>query len=333
MRNRFRFGLAAFSLTSVWAGAPGEAGAQAPLPLVPANIAPKLADSLALVRADLDKRLTTYRKHKADYDKSCPENQQVDAATLQACNIKHAAIMPEATALGEEKGKFVSFIAKLNSQAPEPYTNTAVVDARGAPEGSDLIAQVPELAKSPEASRIIKGYQGVMHHDWPMALLWWKDALKGDPNNEALKRSVDLAQWMVDRKNRVEPDLKDAVAEPIPPLSAAIYAAARGDNVSAIRHFEEAKKQNPSSAAGLDDMIDILQRKEDDRNVWSKAEIQAYDARINSEADMYTRKALKAQAAGDYKSAETYYFIADITRMHLSTDSPPPGAPRVQRKE
>lgn len=80
-------------------------------------------------------------------------------------------------------------------------------------------------------------------------------------------------------------------------------------------------------------MIDLLQRKEDDRNVWSKAEIDAYDARINSEADMYIRKALKAQAAGDYKAAETFYFIADITRMHLSTDSPPPGAPRVKRKD
>jgi tetratricopeptide (TPR) repeat protein len=329
-RIRFAFVVGAFAAASV---TPCTVRAQsAPLPAVPGYVSKKLRDSLEAVRTILEARLVAYRANKARYDAKCDVIRADDHVTIKACKDDLTAVSPMMNALAEDKADFIAFIAKLQLACGSSDANTAVVNACVQQDGAYLIAQVPELANSPAADRIMKGYQAVMNRDWPVALAWWKDALQRDPANASLRRSVELAQWMVDRKNRVEPDMKDAPSEPIPPLSAAIYAAARGDNVSAIRHFEEAKKQNPSSAAGLDDMIDLLQRKEDARNVWSKAEIQLYDARINGEADSYTHKALKAQAAGDYEGARTYYFIAEFTRMQLSTDSPPPGAPRLQRK-
>ncbi len=88
----------------------------------------------------------------------------------------------------------------LVSQKVAGSGDTSVVDARVPRDGAWLTAQVPELAGSPAADRISKGFQAVVNHDWPVALAWWQEALQRDPGNAALKRSVELAQWMVDRR-------------------------------------------------------------------------------------------------------------------------------------
>ena len=122
-------------------------------------------------------------------------------------------------------------------------------------DGAYLTNQLPELKQSPAADRITKGFQAVINHDWPVALAWWRDALNRDPNNAALKRSVDLAQWMVDRR-------KAKAAGPSTPLGAAIHSASRRDNKEAIRQFELAKKENPAIAAQADSMINALQQRQ-----------------------------------------------------------------------
>lgn len=94
----------------------------------------------------------------------------------------------------------------------------------------------------------------MVNHDWPVALAWWQEALQRDPANAALKRSVDLAQWMVDRSKAVKPGI-------VTPLNAAINAAARGDNAEAIRQFEIAKVENPASATHVDIMIKTIRQK------------------------------------------------------------------------
>lgn len=136
-----------------------------------------------------------------------------------------------------------------------PHTDTSVVDARVARDGASFTNQVPELKRSPAADRINKGFQAVINHDWPVALAWWQDALNRDPGNAALKRSVDLAQWMVDRR-------KANAAGPATPLGAALHSAARGDSVGAIRQFELAKSANPAIAAQADSMIVALKQKQ-----------------------------------------------------------------------
>lgn len=117
-------------------------------------------------------------------------------------------------------------------------SDTSVVDARVPRDGAALTAQVPELRDSPAADRITKGFQAVMNRDWPVALAWWQDALQRDPGNTALKRSVELAQWMVARR-------KDSAVGPATPLGAAFHSAARGDRAGAIRQFEQAKADRP----------------------------------------------------------------------------------------
>ncbi|TAN38301.1 MAG: hypothetical protein EPN25_14140 [Nitrospirae bacterium] len=142
-----------------------------------------------------------------------------------------------------------------------------VVDARVTRDGDYLTDQVPELKHSPSADRITKGFQAVINHDWPMALAWWQDALNRDPNNATLRRSVDLAHWMVDKR-------KATAAGPATPLGAAIHSASRGDTTGAIRQFEIVKAENPAIAPQVDSMITALrQRQAKDANA---AKVAAY---------------------------------------------------------
>lgn len=132
---------------------------------------------------------------------------------------------------------------------PAPSNDSKVVDARGVPrDGADLLAKVPELRNSPEAERIRKGYQALVNRDWQLTLAWWRDALKRDPNNAALKRSVDLAQWMVDRQKEVRPG-------PVALFNAAGAAAKKGDNQQALQLLQQIKKTNPAMAVRADRMI------------------------------------------------------------------------------
>jgi tetratricopeptide (TPR) repeat protein len=142
-----------------------------------------------------------------------------------------------------------------NKTTPASHTDTSVVDARVPRDGAYLTDQVPELKNSPAADRISKGFQAVINRDWPVALAWWQQALQRDPGNAALKRSVELAQWMVDKR-------KANAAAPVTPLGAAIHSAARGDHAGAIRQFELVKAENPASAPHIDDMINALRQRQ-----------------------------------------------------------------------
>lgn len=161
----------------------------------------------------------------------------------------------------------IAMSSQTKSAPAAPSGDPMVVDARVSRDGAHLTNQVPELKNSPAADRISKGFQAVINHDWPVALAWWQDALNRDPNNAALKRSVDLAQWMVDKR-------KSTAAGPVTPLGVAIHSASRGDTAGAIRQFELAKAANPASAPQIDDMINSLrQRQAKDAN---DAQIAAY---------------------------------------------------------
>lgn len=132
---------------------------------------------------------------------------------------------------------------------PAPSNDNKVVDTRGAPkDGADLLAKVPELRNSPEAERIRKGYQALLNRDWPVTLAWWQEALKRDPNNAALKRSVGLAQWMADRQKETRPGATTL-------FNAAGAAAKKGDNQRALQLLQQFKKSNPAMTAPADRMI------------------------------------------------------------------------------
>lgn len=193
---------------------------------------------------------------------------------------------------------------------PAPHTDTSVVDARVPRDGAYLTNRVPELRNSPAADRITKGFQAVTKRDWPVALAWWQEALHRDPSNAALKRSVELAQWMVDRR-------KATAAGPLSPLGVAFHTASRGDPGAAIRQFELAKADNPTIAPLADHMIAALRQKQ------AEAAKAAY---WNREIEKQTRllvdglleRGMNMLTIGEEKHAQDMFADADFFSMGLS---------------
>ncbi len=207
---------------------------------------------------------------------------------------------------------------------PAPHTDPSVVDARVPRDGAYLTAQVPELARSPAADRISKGFQAVINRDWPVALAWWKDALQRDPNNAALKRSVDLAQWMVDRRKAV-------AAGPATPLSAAIHAAARGDNTEAIRQFELAKVENPASATHVDSMIATLRQKSTEAARKSTKD-HKFEQMLRAYAKDTFDEGMNMLSIGDEKGAQQAFDKADYLSRSLPANQRPSQPPPAKAK-
>jgi hypothetical protein len=205
------------------------------------------------------------------------------------------------------KSNFNGAIAKPGK--PAPHTDTSVVDARVPRDGAYLTDQVPELKNSPAADRITKGFQAVINHDWPVALAWWQDALNRDPNNAALKRSVDLAQWMVDRP-------KDKAAKPVTPLGAAIYSASHGNIAKAIRQFEQIKKENPSLVPQVDDMINALQKRQakDAKAAYWDREIKEGTQKM---VDEMFETGMNMLTVGNENGAQDAFSDADFFSMFL----------------
>lgn len=206
---------------------------------------------------------------------------------------------------------FTASVALPSQARPTPVLPTndpMVVDARVPRDGAYLTNQVPELKNSPAADRITKGFQAVIKRDWPVALAWWQDALKRDPNNAALKRSVDLAQWMVDKR-------KATAAGPVTPLGAAIHSASRGDAAGAIRQFELAKAENPAIAPQADAMINALwQRQTKDANdaksaAYWNAEIKKGTQKM---VDEMFETGMNRLSIGDEKGAQAAFNDADF---------------------
>ena len=222
------------------------------------NAENNLANQQAKVKAEREEK-ERLRQNKVAAD-NMQQSIQNFAQTLNAAPLSGGLDFDGRTSGTAPAGNsggldFTASVAPPNKTKPAPHTDTMVVDARVPRDGTYLTDQVPELKNSPAADRISKGFQAVINHDWPVALAWWQEALHRDPNNAALKRSVDLAQWMVNKP-------KTTAAGPATPLGAAIHSAARGDYAGAIRQFELVKKENPASAAHIDDMINALRQRQ-----------------------------------------------------------------------
>jgi tetratricopeptide (TPR) repeat protein len=87
------------------------------------------------------------------------------------------------------------------------FGDTRTVDVRCVPSGlgkfiDDSIGK--EFAKSPPgvSDRVRKGFQSLMTQDRSVALSWFKQALSLDPNNEGLKRLIELTDYTLNYQSR-----------------------------------------------------------------------------------------------------------------------------------
>jgi hypothetical protein len=271
-----------------------------PLPSVPLDLPAASREILNKVRASLVTRGTTYDAKGPAFLARCGEGKipAGDNAKMTSCLGEQAALAREIADIQIDEKNFTARV--------EPSADPSVVDARGQMNGVYLTNQVAELRNSPEVGQINKGFDAVVNHQWDVALAWWKQALFRDPNNDALKRSVDLAQWMVDRKSAHKAGL-------VSPLNAAMHTASTGDWAAAIRQFEAAKVENPAIAPLANHMIAALRDKQVTAAYWDR-EITRSTKRFVS--DLRT-DALMMQVHGMDAEARKSWELADFYSMGL----------------
>ncbi len=94
---------------------------------------------------------------------------------------------------------------------------TAVADLRDGPNSPPpLPPSAPSVppTNSPGYQAWLRGMDAVAQHDWELAAAWFGTAQLRDPNNEALQRAVDLAEWTRDFYRR--PDARAAASLQLP---------------------------------------------------------------------------------------------------------------------
>lgn len=316
----FLFIVALFVAGAARAGVPA-------IPEIPTTLPDSVREPLIAKRQPLALRKLALIDEGKTINRRCAK-VATGSAQHQACVTRRARFNTTADTLSSEVDKLEDDIdAAIEAEkrrVAAPNKDATVVDARVPRDGAYMLRRVPELARSPAADRIMKGFQAVINRDWPVALMWWQDALRRDPANAALKRSVDLAQWMVDRG-------KTAAAGPVtPPLAAAIHAAARGENAEAIRQFEIVKVQNPAVAPHADRMIAAIRQ---------KSEQAVKDATLNWRIEKQQRDiveglfdtGLKRLSIGDEKGAQEAFRDADFFSMGLPTNQLPYQSPPSAR--
>jgi hypothetical protein len=120
-------------------------------------------------------------------------------------------------------------LKELRGSGPAQHTDTSVVDARNVPTGLPKSIE-DSIPHTPAGDRVRKGFQAISEHDWKVALAWFQDALKHEPDSPGLKRLVDLAQFTLQQKS-------DLAAKPT--FAATTVAEKEGGNVPKTGMGEE----------------------------------------------------------------------------------------------
>jgi hypothetical protein len=284
------------------------------LPEIPLTLPDAIREPLIAKRATLAlKRVGLIADGEAN-TRQCT-NIKKDSAQHQECLSKLSEFNAKVESLRGERDRLEDEI----DAAIAANTDPMVVDARVAPMGANLLAQVPMLERSPAADRIRKGFQTLMTvpRDWPVVLAWWQEALQHDPNNAALIRSVDLAQWMVDSKKRAASRQSTSTSYPV------IDALMRGDATEVTPLIEQANKRNAIQDAEAKRMTNIINNQIKQRaaaptlpklSPKSASLAQMATAGDRALSEQMFEDGLQFLLMGDYKHAEEMFQRADFQR-------------------
>lgn len=315
--------------TSIWllvitlcvAAGPAQAGLPA-MPAIPEDLPEEVRETLIVKRAPLAHRKLALIEEGELFNQTCV-NLKKGSSRYQDCAAKQAQFNAKVEALRIDMAKLVEEIhaasAAEKQRRATPNLDPSVVDARVPRDGAHLIALVPELERSPAADRITKGFQAVIHHNWPAALGWWQDALRRDPTNAALQRSVDLAQWMVNYRAA-------APTESGKSFEAAIHAAADRDYAEAVRLLERAKLENPAITPHANRMITAIEQQAAQRvrNATVNWEIERSQCAV---VEGLFERGMNMLTIGDEAGAQEAFRDADFFSMGLAPSQLPYSLP------
>lgn len=160
------------------------------VPQVPDTLEDSVRADLQITRACLVWRQETHNRDVADFRANCTK-------LSAACDQKFKELQATGADYEAQTNRLRARIEAAKT-APQMATGPQTVDARVTKVGVEALLQVGQLACSPATNFIRRGYEAIAKHDWQLALPLWQSALLQDKSNDALLRTVDLAQWMVD---------------------------------------------------------------------------------------------------------------------------------------
>jgi tetratricopeptide (TPR) repeat protein len=128
---------------------------------------------------------------------------------------------------------------------PKRGTPASSVDDHNLPPNPAL-PSVAEIENSPAAGEARKALQAIIAKDWPVAIVWYKQALLKDPKNAALQRSLDLAEYTQAR--RLE------IARLKSPIFDVLDIWSSGDENEALRMLKQIEEQHPEMKSRVADV-------------------------------------------------------------------------------
>lgn len=173
--------------------------------------ASQLAPDNARIKQNLENAQAMFddqQRQKKEAEEAAKRNQAAVNAMKQSANALANTLTVSAddgldfeSSINRVKPPDLEFTSNPTSPAPcgggLTFGDTKTVDAHCVPSVfgkfiDDSIAK--EFAKSPAGvgERVSKGFQSLLVKDRSVALAWFKQALSLDPNNEGLKRVIDL---------------------------------------------------------------------------------------------------------------------------------------------
>jgi tetratricopeptide (TPR) repeat protein len=124
-------------------------------------------------------------------------------------------------------------------------TPAGAADLR-APPPNPTLPRVAEIENSPASGEARKAFQAIIAKDWSVAIVWYKQALLKDPQNAALKRALDLAEYTQAR--RLE------VAAQKSPIFDVLDIWRSGDNKTALGMLTQIETQHPEMKSRVADI-------------------------------------------------------------------------------
>jgi hypothetical protein len=129
------------------------------------------------------------------YNAACSAVEE-GSAQETACRKAGSQLQGEIRLHLRETADFNTIVraAGVADTGPVQYGDPAVVDARRVPTGLPRSVE-KEIPDTPAGSRVRKGFQAIMAHDWNAAHAWFQDALNHDKGNLGIERLIELADY------------------------------------------------------------------------------------------------------------------------------------------
>lgn len=209
----------------------------------------QISSNQAIVR----ERMETQRAEAAG---SAAVGQSLDKLTQVVTRMQTATSVPGLDFDNGGKPAVTSSSSDALVFLPATGTRQDVGDSRGgtpagaaglrAPPLNPTLPQFAEIENSPAAGEARKAFQAIIAKDWPVAIVWYKQALLKDPQNAALKRALDLAEYTQAR--RLE------IAGQKSPIFDVLDIWRSGDNKTALGLLTQIETQHPEMKSRVADI-------------------------------------------------------------------------------